>query len=499
MNDANGSVGKILVVDDAPDNLRLLFALLKKARFEVLTAINGKMALEAAPSLQPDLILLDILLPDLNGYEVCRRLKQNPQTADIPILFISGLGDSLDKLEAFSVGGVDYICKPFQSEEVLARVQTHLSLRRAVQTVQRQKDRLEREKREREKTQQELSKYQHQVAGILSGQLLNPKAFRAIVTKSGRMHSLFQYVEALSCSSEPVLILGESGVGKELFARAVHETCHSDGPWVAVNIAGYDDNVFSDTLFGHVKGAFTDASQDRPGMLEKAAGGVLFLDEIGDLSPASQIKLLRLLQEKEYFPLGSDEPRQSDCRIVLATNVDLKQKVEDGSFRQDLYFRLNTHALEIPPLRQRRDDIPLLLEHFMAQAAGEFGKKKPSYPPELPTLLKNYDFPGNVREFRAMVFDAMSRHRNQMLSMKSFAGYITAGTGDPLSGSASAGGNEIVFPSRLPTLKEVSGLLVDEALRRTDGNQSMAAKLLGVTSSALNMRLKKKNSGGKGV
>ncbi len=448
------SAGKILVVDDAPDNLRLLLALLKNAGFEVLTAINGEMALAAANEADPDLILLDILLPDMKGYEVCKRLKNIPQSADIPIIFISGLGDSIDKLDAFSAGGVDYICKPFQSEEVLARVQTHLNLRRALQTVQEQKDSLEQEKREREKTEQELNKYQTQVAGILSGQLLNPKAFKHIVTKCEKIHSLFRYIEALSCSSEPVLILGESGVGKELFAKAVHSICNPDGPWVAVNIAGFEDIIFSDTLFGHVKGAYTDASHERAGMIEKATGGVLFLDEIGDLSLASQVKLLRLLQEKEYFALGSDDAREANCRIVMATNVDLKKKVDDGSFRRDLYFRLTTHLLEIPPLRERREDISLLLEHFLVQAAEEFGKKKPSYPAELPILLNNYAFPGNVREFRAIVFDAMSRHQSQMLSMSSFADYIAA-TDSGKEGEDSVGTvDHIVFPERLPTLKE---------------------------------------------
>jgi DNA-binding NtrC family response regulator len=486
--------GKILVVDDAPDNLRLLLALLKNAGFEVLTAINGEMALAAASEAGPDLILLDILLPDMKGYEVCKRLKGNPQTADIPILFISGLGDSIDKLHAFSAGGVDYICKPFQSEEVLARVQTHLSLRRALQTVQEQKDSLVQEKCEREKTEHELNKYQTQVAGILSGQLLNPKAFKHIVTKCEKIHGLFRYIEALSCSSEPVLLLGESGVGKELFAKSVHTVCNPHGPWIAVNIAGFDDNVFSDTLFGHIKGAFTDASHERAGMIEKATDGVLFLDEIGDLSLASQVKLLRLLQEKEYFPLGSDESREANCRIVMATNVDLKKRVDDGSFRRDLYFRLTTHMLEIPPLRERREDVSLLLDHFLTQSAEEFGKKKPSYPAELLVLLNNYSFPGNVREFRSMVFDAMSRHQSQMLSMSSFVSYITDTDSDFAVGGPNGAVGDIIFPDKLPTLKGTSDLLIAEALRRTEGNQSMAAKLLGITSSALNMRLKKKNA-----
>lgn len=490
MKNKDDCARKILVVDDEPVSLRLLLALLKNAGFEVLTAINGEMALTAANETDPDLILLDILLPDMKGYEVCKRLKSNPQTATIPIIFISGLGGSIDKLHAFSAGGVDYICKPFQSEEVLARVQTHLSLRRALETVQCHKDSLEQEKREREKTEQELNKYQARVAGILSGQLLNPKAFKFIVTKCEKLHSLFRYIEALSCSSEPVLILGESGVGKELFAKSVHTVCYPHGPWVAVNIAGFDDNVFSDTLFGHVKGAFTDARRERAGMIEKATDGVLFLDEIGDLSLASQVKLLRLLQEKEYFPLGSDESREANCRIVMATNIDLKKKVDDGSFRRDLYFRLTTHMLEVLPLRKRREDIPLLLDHFLTQAAKEFGKKKPSYPSELLVLLNNYSFPGNVREFRSMVFDAMSRHRSQMLSMSSFVSYMT--DTDAAVDFVDGVVEDVVFPDKLPTLKGIADLLIAEALRRTEGNQSMAAKLLGITSSALNMRLKKK-------
>ncbi len=303
----------------------------------------------------------------------------------------------------------------------------------------------------------------------------------------------------MSCSSEPVLILGESGVGKELFAQAIHAVCHPDGPWVAVNIAGFDDSVLSDTLFGHVRGAFTDASHDRAGMIEKASGGTLFLDEIGDLSPASQVKLLRLLQEKEYFPLGSDEPRYSNCRVVLATNVDLQQKVDAGAFRKDLYFRLTTHSMEIPPLRERREDIPLLLEYFLTSAAEALNKKKPSYPGELPVLLKNYAFPGNVRELRAMVFDAMSRHKSQMLAMNTFAEIITAGKSAGGKHNADDSDTKVVFPGQLPTLKEVTDLLVAEALYRTEGNQSMAAKLLGVTAAALSMRLKKKNNTLKGV
>lgn len=480
---------KILIIDDLPENLQLLLEVLGDADYSISTAINGQMALDSISEIDPDLILLDIMLPDMDGYKVIRQLKKNRSTSDIPVIFISALSDSADKVKAFQAGGVDYISKPFRAEEVLARVNTHISLRRAQLSIEHKNRELEREKADREKTESELSRYQEHLSGLLTGQLLHPKAFNGIVTQCPRMRTLFQYIEALACSSEPVLVVGESGVGKELIARAIHDVCRPAGPWVAVNIAGFDDNVFSDTLFGHLRGAFTDASQGRSGMIEEAAGGTLFLDEIGDLSPASQIKLLRLLQEKDYYPLGSDVAKSADCRIVVATNVDLKQKAADGQFRTDLYYRLTTHKIEIPPLRERKEDIPLLLEHFLAVAAADFNKKKPSYPAELPTLLSNYSYPGNIRELRAMVFDAMSTHKNRMLSMDSFKAHL--GPDEVSVSLQSKNGQKIIFTEDLPSLKEASALLVEEALQRTDGNQGMAAKLLGITRSALNIRLKK--------
>lgn len=489
MNLLPDKVAKVLIIDDVPENLRLLMGLLREFGFEVATALNGTMALQALSKIQPDLILLDLMMSDMDGYEVCRRLKADPKSADIPVIFISALSDNRDKLRAFDVGGVDYICKPFEAEEVLVRIRTHLDLRHALKVVEQQKAELEQEKGEREKTEETLTRYQEQLSGLLTGQLLHPKAFRTMLTQDKKMHALFQYVEALSCSNEPVMILGESGVGKELFAKAIHEVCAPQAPWVAVNIAGFDDNIFSDTLFGHIKGAFTDATQDRAGMVEHAAGGILFLDEIGELSHASQVKLLRLLQEKEYLPLGSDRPRKADCRIVVATNLDLHQQIKTSAFRRDLYYRLATHTLKIPTLRERKKDIPLLLEQFLEAAATQMKKKKPTYPLELLLLLENYSFPGNVRELRAMVFDAMSRHKNRMLSMDSFKAAI--GTRTTVDNHQATPNGELCFPQQLPTLKDISRLLTDEALRRTDGNQSMAARLLGITPAALSMRLKK--------
>jgi len=486
----SSAAATILVVDDTPENLRLLLGLFQDTGFTVATANSGKMALDSVHQVAPDLILLDVKMPEMDGYEVCRRLKADPAVAGIPVLFISALDQQEDRLSGFAAGGADYINKPFFPEEVLARVQTHLNLRQSLIGLQKQKEELEREKAEREKTEQELGKYQERMAGILARQLLRPKAFKSIITKSEKMYSLFQYIEALACSHEPVLITGESGAGKELIARAVHDACSPESPWVAVNIAGFEENVFSDTLFGHVKGAFTGAEHDRPGMIELARGGTLFLDEIGDLCPSSQVKLLRLLQEKEYLPLGCDTPRKIAARILVATNADLKEKMAGGEFRQDLFYRLSAHHIEIPSLRQRKEDIPLLVDFFMEKAARELKKKKPTYPAELPVLLRNYDFPGNIRELRALVFDAVSKHQGRMLSMSSFVEKLQLES-TTVDSEEDRIGRGICFGEKLPTLKEVPTLLIQEALQRTEGKQSMAAKLLGVTPAALSQRLKK--------
>jgi DNA-binding NtrC family response regulator len=225
-------------------------------------------------------------------------------------------------------------------------------------------------------------------------------------------------------------------------------------------------------------------------MIEATGDGTLFLDEIGDLSLASQVKLLRLLQEGEYFPLGADQPRQSRARIVVATHQDLAARQAVGSFRKDLYFRLRTHHLHLPALRERKDDIPLLLDHFLEAAAGELGKKKPTPPPELSLLLSVYSFPGNVRELRAMVFDAVSSHQGRVLSMESFRRAI--GEPPPTAAMADqpAGANPFAAVADLPTLSGAVDLLVEEALRRARGNQTIASRLLGISQPALSKRLK---------
>jgi transcriptional regulator with PAS, ATPase and Fis domain len=331
-------------------------------------------------------------------------------------------------------------------------------------------------------------------AHVLSDKLEYPEAFSEIITCSRGMRSIFQYIEAISASPRPLLITGETGVGKELVARAVHTISGRKGGFIPVNVAGLDDNVFADTLFGHKKGAFTGADHARNGLLEQASEGTIFLDEIGDLSATSQVKLLRLLQDGEFFPLGSDVAKRSDARIVVATNQDLEERQVSGAFRKDLYYRLYDHHIHIPPLRDRKEDLPLLLEHFLNKASESLGKKKPTPPPELITLLSNHNFPGNVRELESMIFDAVSNHRSGKLSMDLFKRHIFREE-QPIVTDSEQCLDEvdvpISFSQKLPTLKQAERFLVAEAMRRAEGNQSIAAMSLGISRQALNKRLKK--------
>lgn len=278
-------------------------------------------------------------------------------------------------------------------------------------------------------------------------------------------------------------------MGKELVARAVHSLSGNCGALVAVNVAGLDDTVFADTLFGHVRGAYTGAEQARRGMIEEASDGTLFLDEIGDLSIASQVKLLRLLQEGEYFPLGSDKPKRLKARVIVATHQDLRSKEEAGQFRRDLYYRLRTHQVMLPPLRERAGDLPLLIDYFLAEAAASLGKKKPTPPKELAQLLATYNFPGNVRELRAMVYDAVSVHRDRILSLDTFKKAIGEHRGKEAAPPV-LDRNLFAGVERLPTFSEAADLLVVEAMSRAGGNQTIASRLLCISQPALSKRLK---------
>ena len=322
----------------------------------------------------------------------------------------------------------------------------------------------------------------------------HPEAFSDIVTQDPAMDIVFRRVELVASSTQPVLITGETGVGKERIAAAIHQLSGRSGKFVKTDIAGVDDHMFSDTLFGHEKGAFTGANFARRGMIEQASGGTLFLDEIGHLGAESQQKLLRFLQEGEYYPLGRDEAKTSDVRTIVATNRTIEFLTAGGTFREDLYFRLRTHHIHLPPLRERKEDIPLLVSHFLKQSAAALNKKTPTPPPELFTLLKTYHFPGNIRELEAMVHDTVSQHEGGVLSTESFREEIDEQT-SKLHKNTAIGTEEVRFVEalararNLPSLKEVEPLVIEEALKRADGNQTIAARLLSISRDALTKRL----------
>ena len=326
--------------------------------------------------------------------------------------------------------------------------------------------------------------------------------FVSILTQSRRMRSTFQYVEAIACSDEPVLVTGETGVGKEGMVLAVHRVSGRPGKRVSLNVAGLDDHMFSDTLFGHRKGAFTGASETREGLIAQAAGGTLFRDEIGDLTPGSQVKLLRLLQERSYLPLGSDVAKTTDARIVAATNRNLETLLKTNAFRADLYYRLSTHCIHIPPLRERQEDIPLLADHFLKEAARALNKPTPILPPGFISLLSSHPFPGNIRELRSLIFDAVARHQSGKLSLKSFRkirerSKKKSATMGPPSCSVppeQEGAASLTISGRFPTLEEAECFLFEEAIKRAGGNQGIAATLLGVTRQTVNRWLRRRKS-----
>ncbi len=462
----------VLIVDDEESELESFDTVLKLGGItNTIKCLDSREVLPILSKQEVECILLDIIMPHVSGIELLPKLQEN--YPEVPVIIITGVDEVETAVECMKKGASDYMVKPVEQSHLLSGVRRLIEL----------KD-----------MKRKYSLLRHH---FFSDTVNNPEAFKEIVTNDAKMKSIFQYIEVIAPSPEPVLITGETGVGKELMAKVIHKLSNRKGDFVAVNVAGVDDNIFSDTLFGHEKGAFTDAVSDRAGMVQTAAGGTLFLDEIGDLSIPSQVKLLRLLQEYEYFPLGSDIPRYSDARVILATNSDLNALMESGYFRKDLYHRICVHRVHVPSLRERLDDIPLLVGHFLDEASERLKKKKPTVPAELFSLLKTYGFPGNIRELRAMVLDAVSSSKSMMLSLKPFREAIGKQNGNGVEPSdlkrfKSDPASLITFSHHLPTLKQVEQKLIEEALARSGGNQAIAAQILGITRQALNNRLQRK-------
>jgi len=460
-------VAPILVVDDEEAILLSIDTTLQLAGINnVLTCSDSRQVMTIVEKRSPSIVLLDLNMPHLDGEAILEQI--NSHYPNISVIIITGRIDAQTAVDCMKSGAFDYIVKPVDENKLLTTIKKCMQFNELHQDSQDGKD------------------------SFAETNLQHPESFAEILTNSRKMLQIFSYTESVAQTSQPVLIKGETGTGKELMARAIHKLSGCRGEFVAVNVAGLDDNVFSDTLFGHIKGAFTGAADNRAGLIERAADGTLFLDEIGDLSPSSQIKLLRLLQEREYMPLGEDRPRLSRARIITSTHVDLWDLQQKELFRQDLHYRLRTHRIILPPLRERKEDIPLLVEHFAGLAANALKKPLPPIPQELITILESYNFPGNIRELQAMVFDAIARHKSGILPTTVFRAHIAhvrkaeikKETGDHVNGIP------LTFADPLPTLKEATRMLIEEAMLRAGNNQTTAASMLGITQQALSKRLK---------
>jgi DNA-binding NtrC family response regulator len=450
----------LLIVDDDPVVVELVGLYAKEAGFG--PAVGAGTADEGLAALRNGhfrLVLLDLGLPDRPDGDALQEFMEVAGT--IPVVVVTADDRVETAVRCMKSGAFDFMDKPLSPARImslLAHAKENIKLRALLEPM---------------------------------NPALRSPAFSRIVTRSPLMLGLFQTIERLGPSPLPVLVYGESGTGKELIARAIHDISGRNGPFVPVNVAGLDGSLFSDVLFGHAKGAYTGADGARPGLVRRAEGGTLFMDEIGDISPESQVKLLRFLQDGEYYPLGSDKPERSACRVVLATHVDLAEAVKAGRFRADLYYRLMIHIVTIPPLRDRKEDIPLLVEHFSRQAAEHLKRPPPPADPAFITALDSYSFPGNIRELSAVVYGAAADSGTGRPSIGYVRDYVARQRADTVMDTKeSCIDYPYVTGDRFPSLDQLELQHIREALRRSGGNQSAAAVLLGISQSTISRRLK---------
>jgi DNA-binding NtrC family response regulator len=511
---------RILVTDDTPASLSLLAGILEPEGYEILTATSGAEAMRLAARALPDLVLLDVVMPGHDGFHVCRELKAEEATRDIPVIFITSRRETEYVLNGFRMGAVDYIEKPWQSEEVLTRVATHLKISRLTRELRQRNAELEAEitrrrdaERAREKADQRLSAMTAREAQRwgLAGFVGESPHLRRILEDIGRLRQF---------GKTSVLITGESGTGKELVARAVHhQSPRANGPFIPVNCVAVPADLTESLFFGHVKGAFTGAVSDRKGWFELADGGTLFLDEIGDMPSTLQAKLLRVLEDGEITPVGSTAARRVDVRVISATNASLPDKFDSGAFRQDLFFRLARYSIITPPLRDRREDLPQLAAHFLNLFSSEMGLTPPALTTPALAALAAHRWPGNVRELknvmeRALILSGgrpVTAEHLQLLPAKAMPAAAdnavlgnvgTTSRNGPDSVAATASHGNAATPATPPaaapiiadlplSLEAAEHALIQRALEQTRGNVAEAARLLDIHRSRIYRRFPK--------
>ena len=447
----------VLVVDDDEGLLLSIKATLVSAGLpEPAMVSDSRQVMDLLRSHRFPLVLLDLMMPHLDGMELMRRIKE--EFAEVDCVIVSAMDDVPTAVQAISNGASDYLVKPLNSDKLVALVQSNL---------------------ERYRFRDELARVGRKK---IFEHLKQPEAFAHLIAEDESMALVFHQIEAVAGTDYSVVINGESGTGKEMLARVVHQLSRrAKAPFYAVNMASFSKTLFEDEFFGHAKGAYTDAGGERRGFFEAANGGTLFLDEITELDPSLQAKLLRVIEEREFYRLGSTEIRNVDVRIVAATNRDINEEILKGRFRADLFYRINTYNIKIPPLRERKKDILPLARHFLRLHAGTNQKRITALSPELNERLLTYGYPGNVRELENMIAAAVLLEKGKTLSLAAARTLLPIASLDSRRSSP------------LLTLDEIERRHIERVLEATNGNRPKAAKILGINVSTIYRKLEKFN------
>jgi len=445
-------VKRILIVDDEKNMRWVLGQALQSEGFEVAEAADGKQALASVADQEPDVMVLDHRMPEPDGMEVLRRLRA--QGATFPVIMLTAHGNVATAVEAMKAGASEYLTKPFDLEELKLAISKSLEYRELAAEVERLREEIQKD---------------YDVQGI--------------VASDPRMLDMLETVRKVASTSATVMIYGESGTGKELIARAIHNLSERAAkPFVSISAGALPETLLESELFGYEKGAFTGAMTAKPGRFEMANGGTLFFDEIGDITMATQVKLLRVLQERRFERLGGTRSIDVDVRFVAATNRDLQQLIADGEFREDLFYRLNVVPIQLPPLRQRASDVPLLVAHFLEKYRA--GSK--TLAPEAMQALVTYQWPGNIRELENTIERIVILSHGDEIGLDDLPAEVR--TGACVSAKAASG---FTLPEDGVDLEEVELDLVRQALDRTGGSVPKAAKLVGLTTKTLEARMQR--------
>jgi DNA-binding NtrC family response regulator len=450
---------KVLIVDDEQAVLNFLrILLMQTGKYETEVLVDSRKAYDLLGTGNYELVLLDMDMPDVTGLDILNHVRE--KHIDVEIIVLTGVEDVELAVAAMKAGAYDYLKKPIDDDLLL------LTMERAY---------------ERRLMRREIAELK------MDGKwesLEEPGIFKGIITQSPAMIKLFRFVERIAAAQTSVLIMGESGTGKELIARSIHRASDRKAmPFIVINAGVFVRELFASEFFGHIKGAFSGAYSDKKGFLEEAHGGTLFLDEIGELPMEAQVTLLRVLQDGEYFRVGSTKLMHADIRLIAATNKDLWEEIDKGHFRRDLFYRLNVNTISLPPLRDREGDIPLLSYHFLRMYSKEVGKQIGTVENDVLALLKDYEFPGNVREMQNIIHSAVLMEQTDKLTLLSLPADLLEKTGRSRAPDEA--------PQSVLTLEAMEKSHIKRVIDMTKGNRSHAAKLLGISRVTLLAKMKK--------